>query len=198
MAPSKEERGSVVRRTLFSQSQEVGDGWLNATVVLEIGFTPHDAPAQSQAIQAVGSGYDRGGNRRDPRLRQESFRFGSRPEDTFTPSPAQVAQAKEEDERWLEGRHHESSGSRPPTRLASMLQRKTQVLSRPSSTTSLESTQATESPASTPSSSTAKVSTPSGLGRPSRTSQRARIDSDVSSEKSSSACPKKRSPRHRK
>lgn len=124
MAPSKEERGSVVRRTLFSQSQQLGDGWLHATVVLELRFTPNVSSEAQRPLRQMGQGYGRGSDRRQAEL----FPSGEGTSEEGYKGAAKAAQepqatnnsSQEEREKewlaWLENASHQKSyGSLPST-----------------------------------------------------------------------------------
>lgn len=123
MAPFKEERGEspkVTRRTLYSMSQWVGDGWLNATVVAEFTHVPSEGGVEVQTV--VGGNAPRG-NRWKPRIQgtlfpegNEPTRDGQSPNPPSAPTTAQEAQGNS----WLEGLGDpQSYGSRSVTSTAS-------------------------------------------------------------------------------
>lgn len=116
MAPFKEERGRVVRRTLFNQSQHVGTGWLNCTVVLEMKFTPDDAPEKGKAVQTVGRRDGRGSDSRQARLWEEDYDY-IQDDPVFKESQGRTQASEEAEEEWQEGLSRGSYGSQTPTRI---------------------------------------------------------------------------------
>lgn len=174
MAPSKEERGSVARRTLFSQSQQIAGGWLNATVVLELRFVP----VEGQQVHPLDKGDDSGSYRRQTGLQLSA-------EDRQKAEEAQAAQ--EEEGKWLEGLADAPGSCGYPTQTSSQStqQQQTTAHTRRSRMTSSRSTQETPSSPSCQSSKTSQQTRSRQL-QLYQTSSRPAIASDESLERSSS------------
>jgi len=143
MALSKEERGGApVRRTLFSQSQQIAGGWLNTTVVCELRYVPDEG----QQVHTMVKGYGRRSDSRQTRLQYSPTEDDNNQQEN--------AQASQEEEAWLEGLADdpESSGSQTQTFSASTVRPTTPSRTRSSCTTLLPLTSETRSPRSYPSS----------------------------------------------
>lgn len=185
MAPSKEERGGApTRRTLFSQSQQVGGGWLNTTCYIEIQFVPQEG----RPLQSMDSSNARGRDSRQASLFGEPY-----PEIQDT---QEAPQAPEEEGTWLEGLADDRglSGSHKTHSTAWTPRQRMVKPSCTPETRSAQSTLVTPSPSLPPSSGT-QVPTLSHQRTHSPTLPPPDIASGESSESSGASAPRPQSKR---